>query len=95
MMLTLYAVIIHGKHKEFSRGHVLGQIATAFFERNGGSPFASPTYKIYASHIAVWSDPVRDTFPAFRQAIAYAISYRDGSYLGFGSGELCCTSFLD
>lgn len=94
MMLSLYAVFIQDKYQEFTRGHALGRIATAYFDRDDGSPFAPPTYKIFASHIAVWSDPIRETFPDFRKAISYAISYGDGIHLGFGSAELCGKLFF-
>ena len=89
-MLTLHAVMISGEYREFDRSYALGQGAIGFFKRFGGSSFACPTYQVYASHVAVWQEPIRDTLPSFREAVAYGIEYRDGEYLGFGSGASPC-----
>ncbi|KAM0752526.1 hypothetical protein T439DRAFT_379572 [Meredithblackwellia eburnea MCA 4105] len=94
MTLTLHAVMLSGQFKEYERSFRLGQVAIGYFERYGGSPFACPTYKVYASHVAVWSLTVRDTLASFRQAVAYGVEYRDGEYLGFGSAELSSYSLL-
>lgn len=107
MMLTLHAVMVSGEYKDFNRSYALGQVAIGYFKRYGGTSLACPTFKVYASHVAVWSEPIRDTLPSFREAVAFGIEYRDGEYLGFGSGQspsgrlspllaltVCCTGEL-
>ncbi|KAK4703939.1 hypothetical protein P7C70_g2274, partial [Phenoliferia sp. Uapishka_3] len=89
MMLTLHAVMVSGQYKEFDHSYALGRIAVGYFQRFGGTSLACPTYKVYASHVAVWSEPIRETLPSFKEAVAFGIEYRDGEYLGFGAGELC------
>ncbi|GAA5904910.1 hypothetical protein JCM5296_006141 [Sporobolomyces johnsonii] len=93
-MLTLHAVHVHGKYKQLAESLAYGQAAITFFEKHGATPLACPTYKVYSSHVAVWSMTISETLPTFRQAVAYGVEYRDAEYLGFGCGELCSYSLL-
>ncbi|GAA6060973.1 hypothetical protein JCM10212_006555 [Sporobolomyces blumeae] len=88
-MLTLHAILVRNKYKQRAESQAYGQVAIGFFERHGGSPLACPTYKVYSSHVAVWSVSLLDTLPTFRQAVTFGMDYRDAEYAGFGCGELC------
>lgn len=92
--LTLHAVLVRAKYGQERESLAYGKAAISFFEKHGGSPLACPTYKVFSSHVAVWSTPFSDVFASFRQAVSYGIEYRDAEYLGFGCGELCSYSLL-
>ncbi|BGP22990.1 hypothetical protein JCM10295v2_001881 [Rhodotorula toruloides] len=92
--LTLHAILIRVKYREERESLAYGKAAISFFEKYGGSPLACPTYKVFSSHVAVWSTPFNEVFASFRQAVSYGIEYRDAEYLGFGCGELCSYSLL-
>ncbi|KAK4056866.1 hypothetical protein OIO90_002116 [Microbotryomycetes sp. JL221] len=89
LMFTLHAVIVKDAYNAPSEAMAYGQVAVQYFVRYGGSPLACPTYKVYASHVAPWASPIRDSLSSFRKSIAYGIEYRDAEYVGFGCGELC------
>lgn len=89
-LFTLLAVLVQGIYGELEESLAYGTAAIRYFEKYGGTPLACPTYKVYSSHVAPWSMPIRATLPSFRKAIAYGIEYRDAEYVGFGCGELCC-----
>lgn len=89
LLFTLLAVLVHGIYNELEESLAYGKAAIQFFEQHGGTPLACPAYKVYSSHIAPWSMPIRDTLPSFRTSIAYGIEYRDAEYVGFGCAELC------
>ncbi|ORY92797.1 hypothetical protein BCR35DRAFT_311761 [Leucosporidium creatinivorum] len=93
-LFTLLAVLVHGIYGELEESLAYGTAAIRYFEKYGGTPLACPTYKVYSSHVAPWSMPIRATLPSFRKAIAYGIEYRDAEYVGFGCGELCSYSIL-
>ncbi|GAA5944373.1 hypothetical protein JCM1841_000753, partial [Sporobolomyces salmonicolor] len=93
-MLTLHAVNVHGKYNQLAESLAYGQAAITFFEKHGATPLACPTYKVYSSHVAVWSMTIVETLPTFHQSVSYGIEYRDAEYLGFGCGELCAYSLL-
>ncbi|GJN88386.1 hypothetical protein Rhopal_001352-T1 [Rhodotorula paludigena] len=93
-VFTLHAVLVRAKYNEAEESLAYGKAAIAFFEKNGGSPLACPTYKVYSSHVAVWAMPVRDVLPTFHRAVSFGIEYRDAEYVGFGCGELCSYSLL-
>ncbi|BGP60434.1 hypothetical protein NBRC10512_004439 [Rhodotorula toruloides] len=92
--LTLHAILVRSKFGQERESLAYGKAAISFFEKHGGSPLACPTYKVFSSHVAVWSTPFEDVFATFRQAVSYGIEYRDAEYLGFGCGELCSYSLL-
>lgn len=92
LLFTLLAVLVHGIYGELEESLAYGTAAIRYFEKYGGTSLACPTYKVYSSHVAPWSMPIRATLPSFRKAIAYGIEYRDAEYVGFGCGELCCES---
>ncbi|GAA5868990.1 hypothetical protein JCM8547_003243 [Rhodosporidiobolus lusitaniae] len=95
-VLTLHAILVRLKFQQPKEALAYGQAAIKFVEKYGGSHLACSTYKVYSSHVAVWSNSltIRETLPTFHQAVAFGIEYRDAEYLGFGCGELCSYSLL-
>ncbi|GAA5916163.1 hypothetical protein JCM8208_002128 [Rhodotorula glutinis] len=94
LLFTLHAILVRDQFRQPVESFAYGKAAIAFFERQGGSPLACPTFKVYSSHVAVWAMAFQDVFPTFRTSIAYGIEYRDAEYLGFGCGELSSYSLL-
>ena len=93
-LFTLHAVIVKAVFNEAEHSLAYGKTAVGFVEKHGGSPLSCPTYKVYASHVAVWSEPIRAVLPFFQTAVAFGIEYRDSEYVGFGAAELCSYSLL-
>lgn len=74
-VFTLHAVLVRAKYNQAEESLAYGKAAIAFFEKNGGSPLACPTYKVYSSHVAVWAMPVRDVLPTFHQAVSFGMQF--------------------
>ncbi|GAA5931685.1 uncharacterized protein JCM15063_001537 [Sporobolomyces koalae] len=93
-VLTLHAVLVRNKYHEAIESLAYGEAAIDFFDRHGGTPLACPTYKVYSSHVAIWSKPIRETLVSFRTALMYGLEFRDAEYAGFGCGEYCLYSMF-
>jgi len=74
LLFTLHAILVRDLFHQPAEAFAYGKTAIAYFEKNGGSPLACPTYKVYSSHVAVWAMPLQDVFPTFRKSIAYGAS---------------------
>lgn len=47
-------------------------------------PISCSTYKIFASHIQVWNEPLRETFPTFLKCISIGIAQHNAEYTAYG-----------
>ncbi|RKO94020.1 hypothetical protein BDK51DRAFT_34552, partial [Blyttiomyces helicus] len=74
---------------EFETSYEFGRHALKVIETFGRGPVAPCLFKMFASHVQVWREPIRDTYQYFQLAIELAIQYGDTGYTCYGSSEIC------
>ncbi|RUP48833.1 hypothetical protein BC936DRAFT_143881 [Jimgerdemannia flammicorona] len=84
----------HRTVKDIETSYEWGKLAIQIANSLERSAIKCPVFKVYASHIQCWNEPLRNTFSTFEVAIQEGVSTHNGEYTGYGCTELCMYLFF-
>jgi predicted ATPase/signal transduction histidine kinase/CheY-like chemotaxis protein len=85
----LYGLLLCGNLNDISSGYEFGRLSLNVLQSFPETSIKCSVYKVFASHIQPWKEPLRATLDNFRYAIKTALETGNSEYLGYGSAEYC------
>ncbi|KAL7751606.1 hypothetical protein RI367_003071 [Sorochytrium milnesiophthora] len=84
----LTALLFSGTYNDVSLAYEYGKLGLAVANSLPPTALKCPTYKVFASHVQVWVDPMPNVFETFEAAIALGRSWHNCEYTGYGIVEM-------
>ncbi|HBE19223.1 MAG TPA: serine/threonine protein kinase, partial [Cyanobacteria bacterium UBA11367] len=90
----LYGLLLCGAFNDSVSGYEFGRLSLKVLEQFPADPIKCPVYKVFASHIQPWKEPLRATMASFLTAIQTGLETGNAEYLVYGSSEYCLYLFF-
>jgi signal transduction histidine kinase len=90
----LYGLLLCGGFSDIEAGYEFGRLSLKVLEQFATDPIKCQVYKVFASHIQPWKEPLRATMTNFLTAIQTGIETGNAEYTGYGSAEYCMYLFF-
>ncbi|KAJ3180238.1 hypothetical protein HDU87_002115 [Geranomyces variabilis] len=85
---VLFGLLLCGAWDEMKTGHLWGKLGLSLVNRHWPScAIKCHVYKVFASHIQPWNEPLRMCIPNFRVALQVGISTFNSEYSGYAAVE--------
>ncbi|KAJ3022892.1 hypothetical protein HKX48_004935 [Thoreauomyces humboldtii] len=85
---VLYGLLLCGVWEEMEKGYQWGCLGRNLILRHWpNSKTKCPAFKVFASHIQAWNEPLRNTFANFRIALQVGLATCDSEYSGYAAVE--------
>ncbi|KAL7752930.1 hypothetical protein RI367_001379 [Sorochytrium milnesiophthora] len=84
----LHGLLLAAFFDNIPAAHEFGKLSLQVLERVPPNALQCPTYKVFASHIKPWVEPIQNTYPYFEAAIAAGRTWMNAEYLGYAIVEL-------
>ncbi|KAI8588854.1 hypothetical protein BDZ88DRAFT_475825 [Geranomyces variabilis] len=85
---VLFGLLLCGAWDEMKTGHLWGKLGLSLVNRHWPScAIKCQVYKVFASHIQPWNEPLRMCNPNFRVALQVGISTFNSEYSGYAAVE--------
>ncbi len=90
----LYGLLLCGALGDIEAGYEFGRLSLNVLEQFASNPIKCQVFKVFASHIQPWKQPLRATMTNFLTAIQTGLETGNAEYLGYGSAEYCIYLFF-
>jgi histidine kinase len=83
----LYGLLLCGAFADIEAGYEFGRLSFKVLEQFGSEPIQCQVFKVFASHIQPWKEPLQATLTNFLTAIQIGLETGNAEYTGYGSAE--------
>lgn len=90
----LYGLLLCGAFADIEAGYEFGRLSFKVLEQFGAAPIKCQVFKVFASHIQPWKEPLQATLRNFLMAIQIGVETGNAEYTGYGSAEYCMYLFF-
>ncbi|KAJ3296617.1 hypothetical protein HK104_001443 [Borealophlyctis nickersoniae] len=91
---TLFGLLLCGVYMDFKSGYSFGRLSQNILRRHFDTePIKCQIYKVFASHIQPWKEPMRRCTRNYRVAVQVGVSTCNFEYIGYGATELVIYAF--
>ncbi|GAB4175551.1 MAG: AAA family ATPase [Coleofasciculaceae cyanobacterium] len=90
----LYGLLLCGAFTDIESGYEFGRLSFNVLEQFGAEPIKCQVFKVFASHIQPWKEPLQTTLTNFLTAIQIGVETGNAEYTGYGSAEYCLYLFF-
>ncbi|KAL7753150.1 hypothetical protein RI367_001603 [Sorochytrium milnesiophthora] len=84
---SVYGMLLAQAKSDVVKAYQYGQLALKILELVPPSPFKCATTKVFASHVQLWAEPLKNVFETFELAISIGKTYFS-EYLGYAIDEM-------
>lgn len=89
----LYGLLLCGALGDITAGYEYGQLSLKVIDQFSNDPIKCQVYKVFASHIQPWKEPLRAAMKNFLISIQIGLETGNAEYTGYGSAEYCLYLF--
>ncbi|KAL7751431.1 hypothetical protein RI367_003291 [Sorochytrium milnesiophthora] len=90
----MYGLLLIGHQNDTLSAYEYGKLGMKILERVSPTPLKGPVFKVYASHILPWVEPLRNVYACFATSIAASKLCMNAEYTGYGIAELLHYKFF-
>ncbi len=90
----LYGLLLCGALGDINSGYEFGRLSLKVLEQFEPDPIKCQVFKVFASHIQPWKEPLRAAMENFLTAIQTGLETGNSEYIAYGCAEYCMYLFF-